>query len=189
MMERPVRTLLTVAGVSLGVSAFIAVRTANIEVLRSFEQSVTAVSGAATLEIAGDETGLDESLITGVRRVPDVQAADPVLVVEGRLVACERPASLGADLEEAVKRLLAPGARKLPAPLRPTPGKGREFIRADALTRRFGDFTAVDRVSFGVRSGDQAPLQGVLESRTLRRWGCRRARVVATCTKGDVRLK
>ena len=49
----PLRTLLTVIGVALGVSASVAVRTANIDVLRSFEQAVLTVAGPTTLEISG----------------------------------------------------------------------------------------------------------------------------------------
>ena len=84
MVERPLRTGLTIIGVSLGVAAFIAVRTANVEVLRSFEQSVTAVSGAATLEIVGHDGRLDEALIAGVRHVPGIVSADPILAIEAR---------------------------------------------------------------------------------------------------------
>ena len=108
MMERPLRTLLTVVGVALGVSAFIAVRTANIEVLRSFEQSVSAVSGQATLEVVSEEGGLDEAFITDVRSVPGVQSSDPVLVVEARLAGGPRDGQavtiLGVDLLEALYR-------------------------------------------------------------------------------------
>jgi putative ABC transport system permease protein len=76
----PLRTLLTVIGVALGVSASVAVRTANIDVLRSFEQAVLTVAGPTTLEISGGELGLDERLITAVRNVPGVTSASPVIL-------------------------------------------------------------------------------------------------------------
>ena len=44
MVERPVRTVLTIVGVALGVAAFVSVRTANMEVLRSFENTVATVA-------------------------------------------------------------------------------------------------------------------------------------------------
>ena len=78
--QRPLRTLLTVIGVALGVSASVAVRTANVDVLRSFEQAVLTVAGPTTLEIFGGELGLDERLITTVRNVPGVTSASPVIL-------------------------------------------------------------------------------------------------------------
>lgn len=78
--ERPLRTLLTITGVALGVSASVAVRTANVDVLHSFEQTVLTVAGPTTLEISGGEVGLDERMITAVRNVPGVTAASPVIL-------------------------------------------------------------------------------------------------------------
>ena len=78
--QRPLRTLLTVIGVALGVSASVSVRTANVDVLRSFEQAVLTVAGPTTLEISGGELGLDERLITTVRNVPGVTSASPVIL-------------------------------------------------------------------------------------------------------------
>lgn len=76
----PLRTLLTVIGVALGVSASVAVRTANVDVLRSFEQAVLTVAGPTSLEISGGELGLDERLITAARRVSGVTSASPVIL-------------------------------------------------------------------------------------------------------------
>lgn len=78
--QRPLRTLLTITGVALGVSASVAVRTANVDVLHSFEQTVLTVAGPTTLEISGGEVGLDERLIRAVRNVPGVMAASPVIL-------------------------------------------------------------------------------------------------------------
>lgn len=76
----PLRALLTVIGVALGVSASVAVRVANVDVLRSFEQAVSTVAGPTSLEISGVELGLDERLIRGVRNVPGVTGASPVIL-------------------------------------------------------------------------------------------------------------
>ena len=43
--QRPFRALLSIAGVALGVLASVAIGTANMQVLRSFEQAVTTVAG------------------------------------------------------------------------------------------------------------------------------------------------
>ena len=78
-LQRPFRALLSIAGVALGVLASVAIGTANIHVLRSFEQAVTTVAGPATLEIVGRDLGVDESVITAVRAVEGVVSAAPVI--------------------------------------------------------------------------------------------------------------
>ncbi|MEK7235466.1 MAG: ABC transporter permease, partial [Nitrospirota bacterium] len=78
-IQRPFRALLSIAGVALGVLASVAIGTANIHVLRSFEQAVTTVAGPATLEIMGRDLGVDESVITAVRAVDGVVSAAPVM--------------------------------------------------------------------------------------------------------------
>lgn len=76
----PFRTLLTIVGVALGVSASVAVRAANVDVLRSFEQAVMTVAGPTTLEVSGGETGLDEQVMTRIRTVSGVTSASPVIL-------------------------------------------------------------------------------------------------------------
>jgi len=76
----PLRALLTVIGVALGVSASVAVRVANVDVLRSFEQAVLTVAGPTSLEISGGELGLDEGLLPAVRNVSGVTSASPVIL-------------------------------------------------------------------------------------------------------------
>ena len=92
VLQRPFRTLLSIAGVALGVLASVAIGTANMQVLRSFEQAVTTVAGPATLEVTGHDLGVDESAITAVRAVEGVVSAAPVIeeavvVAEGSRVA------------------------------------------------------------------------------------------------------
>ena len=76
----PLRALLTIIGVALGVSASVAVRAANVDVLRSFEQAVLTVAGPTALEISGGEWGLDERLLPTVRNVSGVTSASPVIL-------------------------------------------------------------------------------------------------------------
>ena len=78
-LQQPFRALLSLIGVALGVVASIAIGTANVEVLRSFEQAVTTVAGPATLEIVGRDLGIDETVITAVRATAGVVAAGPVI--------------------------------------------------------------------------------------------------------------
>ncbi|MEK7268483.1 MAG: hypothetical protein AAB093_03680, partial [Nitrospirota bacterium] len=58
LLERPVRTAITILGVALGVSVSVAIRTANVDVLKSFEETVIAVAGRATLQVSGGELGM-----------------------------------------------------------------------------------------------------------------------------------
>lgn len=100
--QRPVRTMLTITGVALGVSASVAVRTANLEVLKGFEDSVMAVAGPASLEVSGGELGLDETIITTLRNIPGVAAAKPVIEQGVRVAAGARESDvlvvMGLDL-------------------------------------------------------------------------------------------
>jgi len=125
--QRPFRVMLSLVGVSLGVMASVAITTANVDVLRSFEEAVTAVAGPATLEVLAGDLGVDETVITTVRAVPGVTAAVPVIedsvvIVQGarrgeaaRLFGLDLIAEVGtrgfrlhtAGNQEALEQLLA----------------------------------------------------------------------------------
>lgn len=99
--QRPLRTLLTVIGVALGVSASVAVRTANLDVLRSFEEAVQSVAGPTTLEVSGGDLGLDETIIRHIRSLPGVVSANPVIIQTAVQIGGERFGALqimGLDL-------------------------------------------------------------------------------------------
>ncbi|MEK6527187.1 MAG: FtsX-like permease family protein [Nitrospirota bacterium] len=105
LLERPVRTAITILGVALGVSVSVAIRTANVDVLKSFEETVIAVAGRATLQVSGGELGMDEAVLTVLRRHPDVVSATPVLHQGARVAAGPNHGKplvvLGLDLLEA----------------------------------------------------------------------------------------
>jgi putative ABC transport system permease protein len=69
----------TVVGISLGVALSVAIRSANEEVLRSFQEAVAQVAGRATLQVSAGESGVDEAVITELRRHPSVLLASPVV--------------------------------------------------------------------------------------------------------------
>ena len=85
------RTALTVFGLALGVALYVAIRLCNESVDASFRDSITGVSGAATLEVVGGENGLDETAFDTVVHTPGVVAAAPVIQ---RAVALDDGASL-----------------------------------------------------------------------------------------------
>src|SRR5262245_47509878 len=105
VFTRSTRTILTIAGVGLGVGVSVAIRAANVEVLKSFEDTVIAVAGRATLQVSGGELGLDERIIDTVRRHPHVSAATPVIQAGVRIAdGTHRGESftiMGLDLLEA----------------------------------------------------------------------------------------
>ncbi|RBO52014.1 ABC transporter ATP-binding protein/permease [Rhodovulum sp. BSW8] len=78
----------------------------------------------------------------------------------GRVIASGSPAELkaragAATLEEAFVRLLPDRPAAPPLVIRPqNASRGRTAIEARHLTRRFGDFTAVDDVSFTIPEGE-----------------------------------
>jgi putative ABC transport system permease protein len=75
------RVLLTVLGVALGVSVFVAVRLASGSAMASFADTVDAVTGRANLQISAVADGFDERLYSRIRREPGVRAAAPVVEV------------------------------------------------------------------------------------------------------------
>ncbi len=103
--ERPVRTLITILGVALGVSVSVAIRTANVEVLRSFEAAVNSVAGRASLQASSGDLGFDERVIVPVRRHSDVTSATPVISIVATVAAGPHEGKVlhvvGLDLLEA----------------------------------------------------------------------------------------
>ena len=85
LRHRPMRALLTLLGVAIGVSAWLAIRVVNGEVYQSFEQSVESVVGQASITIFGGPEGLDEQILQIVQEHPGVRVANPVLKIEGEI--------------------------------------------------------------------------------------------------------
>lgn len=131
LSTHPGRTLLTMIGVGLGVAATIAVQTANVDVLRSFEESVLVVAGPVTLEISAGEAGMDERLITTVRDIAGVDSARPVGEIGVRVAGRSQAfLILGLDLLDELNAIQG----RLPATLEtlwsPAEGNGMEGLLA-----------------------------------------------------------
>lgn len=100
------------------------------------------------------------TIVVATSYMDEAAVCERIALLSGaRLIACERPAKLGPDLEEAVRRLLAPGIAS-PAPAARAAKPTGDGIRVEGLTRRFGTFTAVDRLSFAVARGEVFGLLG-----------------------------
>ncbi|MDY6843307.1 MAG: ABC transporter permease, partial [Thermodesulfobacteriota bacterium] len=83
------RNLLVVVGVALGVALFVAVKTANISILRSFEKSINSVAGKADLSVYGNELGFPEDIYSVLVDYEGVSTAAPVLWRTGQLESAE----------------------------------------------------------------------------------------------------
>jgi putative ABC transport system permease protein len=161
------RSALTVAGLALGVALYVAIRLCNESVSASFRDTVTGLSGAATLEVIGGEHGFDERALETVAATPGVLAAAPAIIRQVALDDHTALAVLGVDpFSEAPFRSHGVAATFEPSDaetwfLNPT---------AALLTARFAstrgletgdEFTVLDRdraitlVVAGVTAGDR----------------------------------
>ncbi len=95
-----VNSIMTVAGICLGVAAIISIGIVNKSVMQSFEDSINRVTGRASLQITGAASGFPENAIDSVQRVPGVEYAVPVIDTQGILAgARERTLMiLGVDV-------------------------------------------------------------------------------------------
>jgi len=81
------RTVLTTAGIVLGVGVFVGMHTANRSVLFALHKTIDRVAGATQLQVSAGETGFDEDVLERVQAQPEVRVAVPVIeaVVDTRL--------------------------------------------------------------------------------------------------------
>ena len=88
------RTLLTTAGIVLGVAVFVGMHTANQSVLFAFSRTVDRIAGKTELQVTAGETGFDEEVLEKVQASPSVRVAVPVIeaVVDTRIAGAGQPA-------------------------------------------------------------------------------------------------
>jgi len=102
-----------------------------------------------------------KTVVLATSYMDEAERCDRVaFVAGGRLLACDRPGAFGADLEAAFKRLQPrpEPARAAPLPQRAT--RGEPVVETRGLGKRFGDFAAVDDVSFAIAPGEIFGLLG-----------------------------
>ena len=73
------RTLLTLAGIVLGVAVFVGMHTANQSVLFAFQRTIDRIAGTTQLQVTTAETGFDEFVLERVQATPGVRVAVPVI--------------------------------------------------------------------------------------------------------------
>lgn len=78
----PLRSLLTLIGVSVGVATLVGIASINRSVMDAFRSTIDTVAGKADLTVASESTGFPEELLETVRAVPGVlHAAGSLSVV------------------------------------------------------------------------------------------------------------
>ena len=96
----PVRTLLTVAGVAVGVAVVLAIRLANTSSIRGFETALDAISGRTSLEVLAPGVGVADELVADLGWLRELGRVSPVIDAD----AVIRPAG-GATRGELVRVL------------------------------------------------------------------------------------
>jgi len=77
--KHKLRSLLTMAGIVLGVAVFVGMHTANQSVMAAFSKTVSRIAGATQLQITAGEAGFDEEVLERVQAAPGVRVAVPVI--------------------------------------------------------------------------------------------------------------
>ena len=109
----PVRTLVAVLAIAVGVALGFAVHLVNRSALAEFDTAVRSVSGGADLRVeAVSARGFDEALYPRIARLPALSAASPVVEIAARTSDGRSLTVLGLDPLRAarVTPALAAGA-------------------------------------------------------------------------------
>jgi putative ABC transport system permease protein len=94
------RSLLTTAGIALGVVVFVTMHAANASVLYAFTQTIDKIAGKTDLQITAGDTGFGEDILDKVQSVRSVRVAVPVIetVVDPKLPGQGGLYILGIDM-------------------------------------------------------------------------------------------
>ena len=94
------RTLLTTAGIVLGVAVFVGMHTANQSVLFAFSQTVDRIAGKTELQVTAGDAGFSEDVLERVQAASTVRVAVPVVeaVVDSNITGQGNLLVLGIDM-------------------------------------------------------------------------------------------
>jgi putative ABC transport system permease protein len=92
LREQPLRLLVTVLAIALGVALGVAVYLINTAALSEFDQATRRLVGAPDVVIRGPAAGFDESLFTALAREPTVALASPMLELQLALAPADHSA-------------------------------------------------------------------------------------------------
>jgi putative ABC transport system permease protein len=77
--KHALRSVLTLAGIGIGVAVFVAMRAANQAVFQAFQQTVQRVAGRTELQVTAGGPGFDEEILERVQSMTEVAVAAPVI--------------------------------------------------------------------------------------------------------------
>ena len=94
------RTMLTIAGIVLGVAVFVGMHTANQSVLFAFSRTVDRIAGKTEIQVTAGETGFEEDILEKVQSASSVRVAVPVIeaVVDTNIAGEGNLLVLGVDM-------------------------------------------------------------------------------------------
>jgi putative ABC transport system permease protein len=122
----PVRTLVAILAIAVGVALGFAVHLVNRSALAEFDTAVRSVSGSADLRVeAVSARGFDEALYPRIARLPELSAVSPVVEVSARTGDGRSLTLLGLDPLRAARVTPALAAGTGPA-FGAQDGQGRE---------------------------------------------------------------
>lgn len=85
LLREPLRTMITIVGVALGVAVVIAIQLANAGSVRGFQTALDTMSGRASVEIVGSAAGVDETMLPLLGWLREFGRVSPV--IEGDMAA------------------------------------------------------------------------------------------------------
>ena len=136
LLRHPLQLTLALLGLTLGVGTIVAVDIAAASAGRAFELSLGAISGAATHELSGGPSGIDEALYVSLRTeplVPGLPQPDLAPLVSGYVVIGDRTLELAGIDPLASAQLEAAGPAAQADPLRDLARARRWFGETGAL--------------------------------------------------------
>jgi putative ABC transport system permease protein len=100
LRKHVLRSLLTIAGIVLGVAVFVGMHTASQSVMFAFSHTVDQIAGRTQLQVTAGETGFPEELLDKVQADPTVGVAVPIIeaVVDTRIAGAGNLLVLGVDM-------------------------------------------------------------------------------------------
>jgi putative ABC transport system permease protein len=98
--KHSLRTILTTAGIILGVAVFIGMHTANQSVLYAFRHTIDSIAGKAELQVTAGEAGFGEDVLERVQDAATVAVAVPIVeaVVDSNIPGQGSLLILGVDM-------------------------------------------------------------------------------------------
>jgi len=123
----PVRALLAIVAIAVGVAMGFAIHLINAAAFNEFSAAIGSLAGQADVQVAGREAGIDESIYPRLAQDPDVALASPVLEIDAALPGVHGALKI-VGLDPLRAGFIAPDLMGVPDPARPA-----DILADDAL--------------------------------------------------------